>query len=162
MIFACGRTSWSLSLRIVRDGGVVSAMEERCVLVSARSRRLSSSPNSRREARTRTIDDSEMTIEWQRGPVGTWATLVGDADVMTVYWEADGTITMSPARGRARMLVTDHAGERIQRKTFRGFLHVAAQTLAVRHGDNRARITPWEESSPPRADGRSRHNEPAT
>ena len=83
------------------------------------------------------IGDTAKTIEWQRGPAGTWATLVGDADVMTVYWEADGTITMSPARGRARMLVTDTAGERIRRKTFRGFLHVAERTLLERAGNDR-------------------------
>ena len=100
-----------------------------------------------------------MTIEWQRGPAGTWVTLVGDADVMTVYWETDGTITMSPARGRARMLVTDGAGERIQRKTFRGFLHVAERTLAARHRDDLPRRTPRQESSAPQANGRSRHNE---
>ena len=108
--------------------------------MSAPSRQLPSSPNSRRGARTRMIEDREMTIEWQRGPAGTWVTLVGDTDVMTVYWEADGTITMSPARGRARMLVTDGGGERIQRKTFRGFLHVAERVLAVQHGDALPRV----------------------
>jgi hypothetical protein len=138
----CGRTPWPLSFRIVRGAWVVSAMEERCVLVSARSRQLPSPSISRRGTRTRTSEGGDMTIEWQRGPAGTWATLAGDADVMTVYWEADGTITMSPARGRARMLVTDGAGERIRRKTFRGFLHVAERTLAARHGDDRPRITP--------------------
>ena len=30
MIFVCGRTSWPLSLRIVRGAGIVSAREERC------------------------------------------------------------------------------------------------------------------------------------
>jgi hypothetical protein len=155
-------TTRPLSLRIVRSAGVVSAMEERCVLVSAPSRQLPSSPNSRRGARTRMVGNREMTIEWQRGPAGTWVTLVGDTDVMTVYWEADGTITMSPARGRARMLVTDGAGERTRRKTFRGFLHVAERALAVSHGDDLPRITPWQESSAPRADGRSRHNELVT
>jgi hypothetical protein len=129
----CGRTPWPLSLRIVRGAEVVAATEERCVLVSA-PRQLPSSPNSRRGSRTRTSESGDITIEWQRGPAGTWVTLVGDADVRTVYWEADGTITMSPARGRARMLLTDGAGERIRRKTFRGFLHVAERALVVRHG----------------------------
>ncbi len=87
-------------------------------------------------------EGKDMTIEWHRGPAGTWVTLVGDADLMTVYWEADGTITMSSARGRARLLVTDGAGERIRRKTFRGFLHVAARTLAVREGADIPRIAP--------------------
>lgn len=89
----------------------------------------------------------EITIEWHRGPAGIWVTLLGDKDVMTVYWEADGTITMSPARGRARMLVTDGAGERIRRKTFRGFLHVAERALTARHGDHLPRVTLRQKSS---------------
>jgi hypothetical protein len=92
----------------------------------------------------------EITIEWHRGPAGIWVTLVGDKDVMTVYWEADGTITMSPARGRARMLVTDGAGERIRRKTFRGFLHVAERALTVRRSDDLPRVVPRQKSSAPR------------
>jgi hypothetical protein len=48
-----------------------------------------------------------------------------------IYWEEDGSITMSPAFGRARVRVVDRNGDRIRRKTFTAFLHVAERTLAL-------------------------------
>jgi hypothetical protein len=48
-----------------------------------------------------------------------------------IYWEEDGSITMSPALGRARVRVVDRNGDRIRRKTFAAFLHVAERTLAL-------------------------------
>ena len=79
----CGRTPWPLSLRIVRGAEVVAATEERCVLVSA-PRQLPSSPNSRRGSRTRTSESGDITIEWQRGPAGTWVTLETTAPAQTI------------------------------------------------------------------------------
>ena len=72
-----------------------------------------------------------MTLEWHTGPCGTWASAVGRDDGATIYWEEDGSITMSLGRGRARVRVVDRNGDRIRRKTFAAFLHVAERTLAV-------------------------------
>lgn len=72
-----------------------------------------------------------MTVEWYLGRCGTWASVAGDVGGPTVYWEEDGSITMTPARGRARVCVIDRKGDRIRRKTFAAFLHVAERTLAV-------------------------------
>jgi hypothetical protein len=121
------------------------------VTVNVTSRQAQASLKSRRGVRARVVEEGEMTIEWQRGPLGTWVTLVGDADVMTIYWEADGTITMSPARGRARSVLTDGAGERVRRKTFRAFLHVAERALTARHRNDPPKVTRPQDTPAQRA-----------
>lgn len=70
-------------------------------------------------------------MEWHTGPCGTWANVAGDVGGSIIYWEEDWSITMSPARGRARVRVVDRNGDRIRRKTFAAFLHVAERTLAA-------------------------------
>jgi hypothetical protein len=118
--------------------GSISVSEERSVAVNTAWRPAQSSFKARRGVRTRVVGEGDLTIEWQRGPLGTWVTLAGEADAMTVYWEADGTITMSPARGRARALVTFGSGERVRRKTFRAFLHVAERALSAARSERSA------------------------
>jgi hypothetical protein len=58
-----------------------------------------------------------------------------------IYWEEDGSITMSPALGRARVRVVDRNGDRLRRKTFAAFLHVAERTLALNESPQARRHT---------------------